>query len=113
MAPPRFDRTPPPPLSIQGIAPVPTCEGCATQHHSQKCWNCVPSLNPLKRNKDNDLVGPSAILLDHQPPSIIVDSQQVSSHQQEQAISQSSKQLESSLLPRITLPTKENRHNIA
>ncbi|KAI9609454.1 hypothetical protein H4Q26_007410 [Puccinia striiformis f. sp. tritici PST-130] len=64
--------------------------------------------NLIDHRSIDDLVGPSAIILDHQPSSIIVDSQQVTSHQQEQAISQSSKQLESSLLQELLYQQKLN-----
>ncbi|KAH9444050.1 hypothetical protein Pst134EB_026438 [Puccinia striiformis f. sp. tritici] len=54
-----------------------------------------------KNNNGNIRITTSVIVLDHQPSSTIVDS-----HQQEQTLPQSSKQLESLLLTRITLPTK-------
>ncbi|KAI9620176.1 hypothetical protein KEM48_008253 [Puccinia striiformis f. sp. tritici PST-130] len=77
-------------------------------HHTQ----LIRDENLIDRRSIDDLVGPSVIVLDHQPSHTIVDSQQLSSHQQEQTLPQSSKQLESSLLTRITLPTKENSHHI-
>ncbi|KAI7943138.1 hypothetical protein MJO29_012982 [Puccinia striiformis f. sp. tritici] len=110
-------------LTYQSTGDQPT--GSQDPTGAQGCCNSVPSLNSLKRNKDSllnldtqknkldDLVGSLVIILDHQPISTIVNSQQLSSHQQEQTLPQSSKQLESLLLTRITLPTKENSHHIA